>query len=260
MSTFLNPLSLAEYLVFFLPIALYVYFHDRSVIMKLMSGLTIIMSFLNIWLTQSRGALVVLLAMGIAYVPMYYMRRMNRQPKRTWLFIASVVLPVVLILVLVSIFMVNEFIAGRSAKETLSSAYRFKQMQIGVPLVLERPILGYGIGEAASVLGFISKTVDNYYLTVSLESGLPSLFLLLYILSWFIKQGYSTYRTQFDDMGTLAGALSIALIGFMIFLTVLSLKQVFPVVFLVFSMLLALRGISSSEQAQEGIMDPEAVQ
>jgi O-antigen ligase len=153
----------------------------------------------------------------------------------------------ILIMSIFGIFVINELVSGRSPKEALSSTYRIKQLQIGVPLLFNKPIVGYGVGEAIEVAGIYGKSIDNYYLLLALESGLPSLVFFLYLLYLIIKNGFTIYKKSDNDLGNLGGVLTVSIIGFAVFMSVLSLKQVFPIVFLTFSMILCIRGNDKDE-------------
>lgn len=241
MSTFSNTLSLAEYLVFIVPIAIYVYTTIKSPILKAFSVLSLFMSLLNIWFTRSRGAWAVLIIMGIAFAAIYYRRKINKGTRKIGLFIVSVLLPMILIISIFGVFVISELVSGRSPEEALSSAYRLKQLQMGVPLSFNRPIAGYGLGEAAEVVSIYRRSVDNYYLLLALESGLPSLVLFLYLLYLIVRVGFRIYIKSENELDDLAGVIAVSIIGFATYLSVLSLKQVFPIVFLTFAMILCLR-------------------
>jgi O-antigen ligase len=107
-----------------------------------------------------------------------------------------------------------------------STAQRIKQIQIGIPTALQRPLTGYGIDHAKRATGL--RTIDNYYLTLILESGVASLtaflllmFLVLYQLKKVI-QGAPDFEVR-----NLAFSIFVSLTGFMIILATVSLTQDF---------------------------------
>ncbi|MGF1545093.1 MAG: O-antigen ligase family protein, partial [Parvularculaceae bacterium] len=72
---------------------------------------------------------------------------------------------------------------GQSASN--STEARVEQIKQAWPKILKRPVLGYGVGRAARILGFWGRglTIDNYYLSLALELGLlgPLVFLSIFI-------------------------------------------------------------------------------
>ena len=129
---------------------------------------------------------------------------------------------------------------GKTETEAGSTNIRVLQMQLALPLIIKRPLTGYGPGEAGAVLGLRSKAVDNYYLSLSLESGLPEAAFFIMLLLYFLNYSWKLQRNQAKATSTLATAIFWSTAGNVLFLTVLSLEQIMPVMFLLFGMLLVL--------------------
>ena len=73
-----------------------------------------------------------------------------------------------------------------------SNQARQDQLHVGLPKILAMP-LGHGLGEAGNALGAVTNdfiTIDNYYLTVGLDLGIPGI--LLFICMFFIPIIYCT--------------------------------------------------------------------
>ncbi|MCY7307446.1 MAG: hypothetical protein LH632_15125, partial [Rhodoferax sp.] len=96
-------------------------------------------------------------------------------------------------------------------------------------LALDEPLVGYGPGQAAITLGalpgHIRITIDNYYLSVALESGIPGLLLLVITLAYPITLGLFRGVTHSKRSGWLALALAAGLLAYAIERGVLSLTN-----------------------------------
>ena len=98
------------------------------------------------------------------------------------------------------------------ASTARSSQGRIDQIEQAWPKIMQRPIGGYGSGRAARVLGFwgTTLTIDNYYLTLALDVGLPgplalaALFVGMARLS--ARGSRSTGRSQSAVYAGLAGS------------------------------------------------------
>jgi len=120
---------------------------------------------------------------------------------------------------------------------------RVVQLQKGIPLVVNNYLLGYGPGNAASILNVGDAnlpTIDNYYLSLSLESGIVSLLIFIIILLLFLKKTFNYMSNTSDISSKICSACFYSLIAFSISLSVLSLKVNFPFIFIIFAFVLVL--------------------
>ncbi len=116
--------------------------------------------------------------------------------------------------------------SAKKADLPYSTAFRVKQIKTGWPVVLQRPLTGHGIDHAKKVTRL--RAIDNYYLTLMLESGIPSLFAFLFLLSLVFSKLKRVVRTSPDfETRNLAFSIFISLASFVIILGFVSLTQVF---------------------------------
>ena len=185
---------------------------------------------------------MVLIFMTAGFMVTTCLPEMLKRVKKNQVGLALVLSIIISIITLVGAKSIGEkLISGRTAKEAGSSSIRLLQMELGIPLIVDRPIIGYGPGEAAEVLGLKAKTIDNYYLSLAIESGLPELVLFILILLYFLRYAWKLHNKLPPTQSALAIAIFWSIAGNALFLTVLSLEQVMPLMFLIFSMLIVLR-------------------
>jgi hypothetical protein len=105
---------------------------------------------------------------------------------------------------------------------------------MGIPKLLSHPF-GHGVGRGNAALGFVNPagkgTVDTYYLTVMLDSGLLALplFLLTFLIpAWLAFKYYRDAKTPEQQV---LAPLSIALINFVIVKSVLTSEANIPLAF-----------------------------
>lgn len=249
-STFEHPLALAEYLLFIVPLAAFTAMRSRAALWRVVGALAVLLGVFVVWETGSRSPLAIMIMLVIAYA-VYKVLSVKRTPISVGL--TLVFLPLVFAAIVVGFGAVSGLAGGRTAEEAGSTQVRTKQLDDGLPLVADEPLLGYGPGRSGAEIGISTPegvfTVDNYYLTLVLESGVPALALFVLLLGFFI---WKAMRLGWGRPGFLhgfAGAMSLALVGFAIFLSVLSLIQVFPLIFIAFALLLCVADVSAAKGA-----------
>lgn len=194
----------------------------------------------TIYLSTSRAGLIVLAFMGCGWLVMNVLPDWIRKSKGK---IASKTafsyLSVFAFLVTLG-FIGQTMVLGRTAREAGSSALRIVQMELGAPLIMAKPIMGYGAGEAADILGLSTKTVDNLYLSLALESGIPSVVLFIAIFSYFLWTAWQMKGNSTKFSSTFAIAIFWSTLGNVLFFTIVSLDQSLPLTFIFFGLLISL--------------------
>jgi len=239
LSTFPNSLSLASFLCFVFPLLAYSYFHEQKALWKLVSVVVLSTSFIVLYNTYSRAGYGVMFAL-IGLLSLFHLKKWVGRLKQQWRILYSFVFLVVFVLFAVALFIFAEQLAqGQSAKESGSSEIRALQMEIGFIKMAQHPIIGFGPGNAGDVIGLKTKTVDNYYLTLAMESGVTATVLFLVILLVFVRKSYALGVLKWPgrDLGI---TLFLMLLGNMVFMIILSLEQVLPLLFIAFSIILFL--------------------
>lgn len=239
-AVFPHPLALANYCTTVIPLVVwYAAIHHG---LRRWVGYCICVGLLiTLYISTSRGGLVVLSFMAGGFLTTTYL---PRWAKRVGVISRGLKKFISCILVFFIVAMVGytgtKLTIGRTEKEAGSTNIRVLQMELALPLVVKRPLTGYGPGEAGAVLGLRSRAVDNYYLSLPLESGLPEVAFFIMLLLYFLNYSWKLQRSQAKTTSTLATAIFWSIVGNALFLTVLSLEQLMPIMFLLFGMLLAL--------------------
>lgn len=237
LGTFPHPLAFGSFLAGGLILATILLIGSTgSAIVGLMA---MVVALAGIVASTSRGALAGLIA-AFALMCILYAVAIYRRVRRAQKIIAMnlIVLPILIIMVVGVSYAGMKLIKGSSAKQAGSSAMRVLQVQLAIPKVIERPIVGYGVGKAAETLGMIAETVDIYYLTVVLESGVVGLLIFIGLLVYFLSRSVGAFlETRHKPF--LIISMFFAAEGTQ--LLVLSLKQAIPLLFVGFALLLVMQ-------------------
>ena len=115
--------------------------------------------------------------------------------------------------------------AGNPEVESSTRA-RMEQFRRALPLVARKPLFGYGIGKTRAATGLFA--LDSYYLSLMLESGIPSLVLFL-LMPGLVLVGLFRLRRDTGDEGLsiLVSSLMISIVAFLLMLATISLTQLF---------------------------------
>lgn len=151
----------------------------------------------------------------------------------------------ILFLVFLSWGVVQNIAQGRSQAESESTASRSIMVDKGIDLMAEKPMLGFGVGTGVALAGVISRgipTLDNYFIMIGVESGLPylSLFMLFFMLP-ALKGAFQVLRGD-PESGFLSAA-SAALISLFVMRSVLGITYNIPIGFFLVGALIAMQKV-----------------
>ena len=243
-ATFEHPLVLAEYFVFVIPLALVMAVNSRTLFYRIMGSVAVILDGLALWKTGSRTGIVVLIGLGFLAAAWKIWLVLKRSKDYRVVALLFAVLPVILAIAALGFFVINHLFQGRSSEEASSTVTRIVQLDLGIPLILNHPLLGYGPGTGAILLDIRNEsglpTIDNYYLSIALESGLPALVLFTLAFGYIIFLSLRSLRFGF----AFNGGFTLAFIGFVLCLPALSITAFFPLIFLSFSLVTAMKSLS----------------
>jgi len=238
LGSFPHPLAFGSFLAAALVLSMLVYFNRPKISVTLIVAFIGVLCLLGIFVSTSRGAQASLVggaAVGLVLIIARDYRRIASKEKL--LAFLLLFLPVFLVVSVGVAAIGYVLVKGDSENQEKSAMLRVAQLGMSVPLIEKRPILGYGAGQAAATLGMKAKTVDNYYLTVALESGLVGLALFLGILGYFLLQSVKSYmkcrHPYFLVMAVFFTVVSTQLL-------VLSLKQTLPLLYIGFAIYLVI--------------------
>lgn len=237
--TFEHPMVLAEFMGMMVPLAGAVFVTTATRWMRWVAAAFVPLAVLVIGASGSRSGFTVLMAGALLGGILWLMprRQVNQGgAQKGVLLLAMIVLllPVFLLVAYVALQEVMTLMAGRTASEASSSMARVMMMERGIPLVLDQPVFGYGGGLGAVKLGFFDGTrfnIDNYWLGLSLDAGVPGLLLAGAFWLGAIFYGLVLYYRYPDRHGTLAGLISVALAVLLICKSVLSITSGFTLAY-----------------------------
>lgn len=183
-----HPLSLGEHLAMSAPFALAFLLSARRFKARAFWSAALITIVLAAVATNSRGAMLVMALTLAAMAALLGYRFLSRAAASRWRPLAGLVAAVGFALSPVMAVGAYAVIAGKGGASAANSTQsRVDQIEMAWPKIIKRPVGGYGTGRSARVLGYWGRTltIDNYYLTLALDLGLPGpLTFLAMMIAW----------------------------------------------------------------------------
>lgn len=180
-AAFDHPLLFAEFLVVNVPVAIALLLERGR---RTLGACALVLLAIGLALSHSRIALVAS-ALAIAVIVVVLILRGAQVGRRNpWPLVAAVfAVPVAVLALALGTDFVAQVAVGRTAVEASSSSVRLIQLVEGWRRVQEQPLLGFGPATAGFVLNFQNtfgvRTLDNYLLSLALDSGIPALALFV---------------------------------------------------------------------------------
>lgn len=248
-STFLHPLAFASYLVLVMPLAAYCMQRAKTLAGRgFYLGVTTLIA-INASLTGSRAALLLIALISLVYWVRHSVRLLDARPdfKRA---IGVASLGLAGLALVLAIPLARQLVAGKGEDEQASTAGRVVQLARGAQSVAEHPMLGVGPRMAGKYAGTYSgrdATVDNWYLTVVVESGVIALIGFcgsLASLLWLCGGLVHAHRRS-RRLAGLFFSILLSVAAFSLFMVILSLHdETFPYLFLIMGAMLSMNDLS----------------
>ncbi|MYM65289.1 hypothetical protein GTP45_00390 [Pseudoduganella sp. FT55W] len=246
-ATFEHPMVLAEFLMLTLPMAVFLLFHSSKQRYKVAGAASLALMMGGIVLSGTRSAILAGAAvLGLTLVLYFFENLRGRGGLTPRGLISMVGLIGIVTAALAILPFVTDLVQGRNAYERGSSTARIMQYQLGLPKIEKQPVLGYGVGIGNSHVGFRTSatrtSVDSYYLTIALDSGVPGVVLFIATFIGFIVMGLRLSFVETDPGPRLmARMLAVSLIGVLATRAVLSIDFNLVFVALICALLLVLK-------------------
>lgn len=204
-SVFTNPLIYAQYLIATLPLFFYFLKKYDAISSKFFYLVNIMLTYFLIYHTGSRAglALGLLIPLVLLYLKLY---------KYVWLRyilnICSLIFIAYIVLNTIEYIQTNIqdaqnlhslYVNGKVDSTEASNLARILQLQMGFEALTSHPIFGFGYGEALNAVKPL-KSLDNYYLSILLASGIGGLIILLVFISSTIKKGLYGVKKYKDPL------------------------------------------------------------
>ncbi len=193
-----HPLSLGEFQSIMAPFAVAFMLAAKRAPAKAWWAIGLALILAGAVATSSRAAFLAIIvsmsAMG-AVLGVRLFQRAAYSPFRPLVGLAVLAMIVASPIVLIG---AQKFISGEGGQSASNSSQaRIDQITQAWPKILKRPVGGYGVGRSTKVLGFWGQglTIDNYYLSLALDLGLPGPLMFIGI---FAAMGFSAMQRSRD--------------------------------------------------------------
>jgi O-antigen ligase len=261
-SLFVTPLSLGEFQAMVAPLTYYFLVHGKSVRERILGLFTAILCVVAIFASGSRGGYTCLIAATVAFVALWLLRKMRFNRYSLVPAIGGMVALIVFGALIALIFLwtrLHNMVLGGGA-EASSNVARDIQWAMGIPKIVGRPLIGYGLGSSGWVVGYMSRsgepTIDSFALAMLVETGIPGFVFYFGMIIVGIWCGVREYLTNPTRSGAIAGSLACSLIAYGVYRLYLSQRENQLLFFVIVGMLIWLMNARSRSLAQQEAQAP----
>jgi O-antigen ligase len=216
-----NPNDLALMLNLTIPIAAALMMATRSVALRAVAALVMILSVAGVIVTFSRAGFLTLMATGVMLLAVLIRRRSTGVA--TFLVAVALVAP---LLVPDAYLQRLSTITDIQADQTGSAQGRWRDVMMAAGIVSHNPIVGAGIGNDMLALNKYRgkatyRSVHNAYLQYAVDLGLPGLLLFAWLhIRCFRAARRFEVRSRHDEalrpLGPLAAGIQVSLVTFFV--------------------------------------------
>ena len=221
-SIFGTPLSFGEFEIIVAPIGLYFAAHGRSAFERALGWVVALGAIVGVFVSGSRGAYIGLFVSAAVFLVIWAVRKAIHD--RASLAPALIGLLGAIgfgsLVVLVSVWRRAHNIVLGGAEGDASNQGRYEQWLAALPSIKSNPVTGTGVATGAYVIN--SSTIDSYYLSVLIETGVPGFLFFTGMICAAIWYGLRRYPVDKSQMGAAAGALACSFIAFGVYRAALS--------------------------------------
>jgi O-antigen ligase len=231
LSVFVEPLSFGECAAICAPIGGYFMLHGEKARERALGVLVIVAALTSLFVSGARGGSVAFLAsMPIVFV-LWVLRQARFNPASMAAPLGGAVAFLSTSLLIGLVFAwprLHNMVLGGGDTES-SDMTRFQQASLAIPKIIANPVTGYGIGNAAEVIGFYSPggklSVDTSILTLLVETGVPGLLLYFGMMGFGTFAMARLYVTNKDREASVGAALGCSFIAYAVYRIVLSQRE-----------------------------------
>jgi O-antigen ligase len=244
-ATFEHPMALAEFLVLMAPVAAFVAFRHKNRLIRLCGLLTLPLIATSVFFTQTRSAIIALACMVVFGIILWMAKSLR---SKTWGFrtyLSLIGIAIVIAVVASTAGVASSLVAGRTEAEQQSSLERLEQIKRAQSVIEKAPLLGAGVSLGNDTIGFNAFRgtlyVDNYYLTLALDSGIPGAVLFLLILLAAGFTGLRLFFSRSGEIAEMAGCFTLSIFGLVLTKAVLSIHYNLTYAYLLIGLLIVLK-------------------
>ncbi|MEM8772215.1 MAG: O-antigen ligase family protein [Pseudomonadota bacterium] len=235
-STHTHPISLGEFLGLAAPFAIVLILSGKGW-GRAFWALAFCLIVMGALATGSRGALLGVVA-GAGVTLGALVLRVLRDP-RQYKFRPAIGLASVMLIAaspIMGAVAYKMITGGAGTAASRSSESRIDQIKMGWPSIKKRPVIGYGTGRAAKVVGFVGRTLslDNYYLSLTVDLGFPGPIIFIAMMVIAINIAMKEAKTGPPSIRWLLIAFAGAMASFAVSRIILSqtgnLNYIYPLI------------------------------
>lgn len=260
-ATFEHPMAMAEFLVMMAPVVVFVAFRHGRRMLRLFALLTLPLLLAAVFLTQTRSAFIAIAVMLVGGAVLWMAKSLKSQTLGFKGYLSFVGIAIVIAIMASAAGLAGTLISGRSEAEQQSSLERLEQIKRAESVIAKAPLLGSGVGLGNDTIGFNAFKgrlyVDNYYLTLALDSGVPGAFLFLLILLAAGFTGIRLFFSRSGDAAELAGCLALSILALGLTKSVLSIHYNLTYAYLLIGLLFVLKEQRENEDEQPSAIDAQ---
>lgn len=242
---FTTSLGLAELLALITPFVIHFMLEGRTKVIQLAAAVTLPMMLWTIIATDSRLGMVGFLLSFMFYMLIWGARRWRRYSDSLMGPAVTLAYPVIFMAFVGATFTIGRLrnMVWGGGAQAASDAARQTQIDLGLQDLLVRP-WGYGMGRAASAIGFTSPTgivtIDNYFLSIALDFGVIGFFVFyaIWLIAIFRGGRIGVEETDYTRMWMIPAVLSLT--NFFVIKTVFSQQEGHSVPFAILAMVVAM--------------------
>jgi O-Antigen ligase len=247
-----NPLCFGEFEIIIIPIALFFALHRENVFERSLGWAAVFGGLIGIFCSGSRGGYMGVLVSVPAFVVIWAIRKGKNSKASLAPGIVGVtgVLTFTFLIGLILFWKRahNMVIGGGDA--AASNNGRYEQWLAGIPIIQSNPITGHGFTTGGYL---IHNSIDNYVLSLLLETGIPGLVFFSGLVLLPVWDGVRNYISDMSESGAVAGALACSFIAFATDRLVLSELENNSLIFALLAIVVVLNYEYSRRQVAEDL-------
>lgn len=174
--THTHPLSVGEFIALMAPFAIIFFLQTKNIFMRCFWAGGLFCLLAGALATSSRGALLAIFISLLTVLIMLLREFLKNTVDSPFKPVAGLFMLALVVVAPLGAIGAKKIISGDGGDSAArSSQARLDQIDLAWPKIMKRPVIGYGSGRAARILGYWGRslTIDNYYLTLALDLGLP---------------------------------------------------------------------------------------
>lgn len=240
-----HPLLMGQFFAMVLPWCWYCFRYSERMVFRLIACGSGLLGVAAIYFSGSRSSFAVAIPLVALMFIWELWRWTKRSSNRPAQYLMLLQFPLLLTAFAGVLLYIKTLAAGTTQITRGSASVRMDMLNAGVPKVGDAVFMGHGLGEATNVVTFVGKggirTLDNYYLLVALESGMIVVLLTAFLWLYFLFAALAQSGKEDMRKARLSMLLGLAVLGYIIIMSIHSLQSLTWLLFVIFACILILR-------------------